>query len=201
MKTENIMNINVIANYSKLKLSLFILPLFLLLTIVLLLYGQGTLNGHNYIQIQKDAFFYINCHLGHYPNIVYNLTQLGDDCILLSFLTIFILYAPKIWETLLSVLLVSLMFSYSLKNVFSIPRPATVFDNNSFIIIGKTATGFASLPSGHSITVFSTIAVLLFAFMPEKRFFKILWIFSVVGVGIIIVFTRVGERIFLLTLL
>ena len=105
------MNTSVTTNYSKLKLSLFFLPLFLLITIVLFLYSQDSLNAHRYIQIQKDCFFFINHHLGHYPTIEYNLTQLGDASILLSFLTIFILYAPKIWESLLSASLVSLVFS------------------------------------------------------------------------------------------
>ena len=186
------MNTNVITNYSKLKLSLFFLPLFLLITIVLFLYSQDALNAYQYTQIQKDCFLFINHNLGQYPTIEYNLTQLGDASILLSFLTIFILYAPKIWESLLSASLVSLIFSTVLKNIFLVPRPSEVFDNTSFIIIGKKAVGFASLPSGHSITVFTTLTVLLFAFMPEKLKYKILWIFSIIIIGLIIVFSRVA---------
>lgn len=186
------MNTNVITNYSKLKLSLFFLPLFLLIIIVLFLYTQDALNAYQYIQIQKDCFFFINHNLGQYPNIEYNLTQLGDASILLSFLTIFILYAPKIWESLLSASLVSLIFSTVLKNLFLVPRPSEVFDNTSFVIIGKKAVGFASLPSGHSITVFTTLTVLLFAFMPEKLKYKILWVFSIIIIGLIIVFSRVA---------
>ena len=186
------MNTNVITNYSKLKLSLFFLPLFLLITIVLFLYSQDALNAYQYTQIQKDCFLFINHNLGQYPIIEYNLTQLGDASILLSFLTIFILYAPKIWESLLSASLVSLIFSTVLKNIFLVPRPSEVFDNTSFIIIGKKAVGFASLPSGHSITVFTTLTVLLFAFMPEKLKYKILWVFSIIIIGLIIVFSRVA---------
>lgn len=186
------MNASVTTNYSKLKLSLFFLPLFLLITIVLFLYSQDSLNANKYIQIQKDCFFFINHNLGQYPNIIYNLTQLGDASILLSFLTIFFLYAPKIWESLLSASIVSLLFSSVLKNLFLVPRPSEVFDNHSFVIVGKTAVGFASLPSGHSITVFTTLTVLLFAFMPQKVKYKILWVFSIVIIGLIIVFTRVG---------
>ncbi len=186
------MNENVITNYSKLKLTLFIFPSFLLITIGLFLYSQDSLNVYQYVQIQKDFFFFINHHLGQYPTIEYNLTQIGDASILLSFLTIFILYAPKMWEALLSASLVSLLFSTVLKNIFLVPRPATIFDNTTFIIIGKTAVGHASLPSGHSITVFTTLSVLLFAFMPKLLKNKILWIFSIISIGLIIVFTRVG---------
>lgn len=186
------MNANVINNYSKLKPSLFFLPIFLLSAIVLFLYSQDSLHAYKYIQLQKASFFFINYNLGQFPNIIYNITQLGDASIFLSFLSIFIVYAPKIWESLISASLVSLVFSVLLKNIFSVPRPAVVFNNNSFIIIGKTAVGHASLPSGHSITVFTTLTILLFAFMPEKLSYKILWFFFTIISGLIIAFTRVG---------
>ena len=67
-----------------------------------------------------------------------------------------------------------------------------VFDNNCFVIIGKKAVGHASLPSGHSITVFTTFTVLLFAFMPEKLPYKIVWVLFTILTGLIIAFTRVG---------
>lgn len=186
------MNTNVIANYSKLKPALFFLPFFLLAAIVFFVYSQGGLNATNYVKIQKDAFFYINHHLGQYPTITYNLTQIGDASIFLSLLTIFIIYAPKIWEALLSASLFSAIFSTLLKNLFLVPRPSEVFDHSTFVILGKTAVGFASLPSGHSITVFTTLTVLMFAFMPKVLRYKILWIFSIIAVGLCIVFTRVG---------
>lgn len=186
------MNLNVINNYSKLKPSLFSLPISLLIAIVLFLYNKDSLNTDKYIQIQKDSFFLINYNLGQFPDIIYNITQLGDASIILSFLSIFILYAPKIWESLISASLASLIFSTVLKNIFQVPRPAVVLDNNCFVIIGKTAVGYASLPSGHSITVFTTFTVLLFAFMPEKLSYKILWALFIIITGLIIAFTRVG---------
>lgn len=186
------MNEKVIANFSKLKLSLFFLPLLLLLSITLFLYSKDSLHTMQYVQIQSDCFFYINHHLGQYPIFEYNLTQLGDASIILSLLTIFILYAPKLWESLLSASLVSLLFSSILKNIFLIPRPAQIYDNSTFIIVGKKAVGFASLPSGHSITVFTTLTILLFAFMPGKLINRVLWILALVSIGLIIVFTRVA---------
>lgn len=186
------MNENVINNYSKLTPPLFFLPISLLIATAFFLYTQGSLHTDKYVQIQKDSFFFINYHLGQFPNIIYNITQLGDASIILSFLSIFILYAPKIWESLISASLISLIFSGVLKNIFQVPRPAVVFDNDSFIIIGKTAVGHASLPSGHSITVFTTLTILLFGFMPGKLTDKILWVLAVIITGLIIAFTRVG---------
>lgn len=186
------MNTTVINNYSKLKPSLFFLPIFLLIIIALFLYNHHALNAYNYVQIQKKSFFFINYNLGQFPTIEYNITQLGDASIFLSFLTIFIVYAPKIWESLISALLVSVIFSSILKPLFAVPRPPVVFDNNSFIIIGKTVVGFSSLPSGHSITLFTILTVLMFAFVPKKLNYKILWFLFTVILGLLFAFARVG---------
>lgn len=186
------MNTNIIDNYSKLKPSLFFLPLFFLIAIVLFLYNQNALSADKYIEIQKNCFFFLNSKLSQFPTILFNLTQVGDALISLSFLTIFIVYAPKIWESLLSASIVSAIFSGVLKDIFAIPRPAAAFDNNSFVIIGKTLSGHSSLPSGHSITVFTILTVLLFAFMPKKLNYKILWIIFSIIAGLILVVTRVG---------
>lgn len=192
LETKNRMNSKVIDNYSKLKLSLFFLPLFLLITIVLFLYSQNALSVDKYVQIQKNCFYFINSKLSQFPQIIYNLTQIGDALIFMSFLTLFIVYAPKIWEVLLSASLISAIFSRGLKDLFHVPRPAEAFDNTSFTIIGKALPGCSSLPSGHSITVFTILTVLLFAFMPKKLHYKILWVFLVLTIGLILVFTRVG---------
>ncbi|MDN3677116.1 phosphatase PAP2 family protein [Flavobacterium paronense] len=192
LEEKNIMNINVIANYSKLKLTLFFLPLFFLTSIVAFLYSQNALSVDKYLLIQKNCFYFINSRLSQFPNTIYNLTQVGDALIFLSFLTIFIVYAPKMWESLLSASLVSAIFSRALKDLFHVPRPAQAYDDTSFVIIGKTLPGFSSLPSGHSITVFTILTVLLFAFMPKKLRYKFLWSFLIIITGLILVFTRVG---------
>lgn len=192
LETNNIMNTNVISNYSKLKRSLFFLPIFLLLATVLFLYSEDALNIDGYVQIQRNCFFFINSKLSQFPNTIYNLTQLGDALIFLSLLSILILYVPKIWEALLSASLVSALFSNVLKNIFAVPRPAASFDNTTFTIIGKTLSGHNSLPSGHSITVFTVLTVLMFAFMPKKAFNKMVWFFILIIIGLLLVFTRVG---------
>lgn len=186
------MNVNITNNYSRLKLNLFFLPLFFLIAIALFLYSKGGLCADKYIEIQKDSFFYINSHLGQYPNIEYNLTQVGDALVFLSFLSILIIYAPKIWEALLSTLLVSIVLCCPFKSMFAVPRPAATFDNNSFFIVGKAVCGHNSCPSGHSITIFAILTVLMFGFMPKETKFKILWIFSFITIGYLFAFTRVA---------
>ncbi len=192
METKKDINKLIIGNYSKLKPSLFFSPIFLLIIIVLFLYSQNALSTDAYIKIQKESFFLINYYLGQYPNLQFNLTQLGDDLIFLSLLSISIIYAPKIWESLISSLLLSLIFSCLLKKIFAVPRPAAVFDHSSFVIVGKTLSGHTSLPSGHSITIFAILTILFYAFVSPRIGYRIFWSFLIIIIGLILVFTRVG---------
>lgn len=186
------MNKIVIKNYAKVNLSLLYLPLFLLLLILFILFQQGGLSIHSYTEFQKDGFLLINSKLSRYPDLMNNLTQFGNALIFLSFLTIFIVYAPKLWEALLSASLISIIPTNLLKALFKVPRPAATYDQDSFVIIGKTLTGSNSLPSGHSITVFTILTTLLWAFMPQKMRYKALWYSAVIVIGLILAFTRVG---------
>lgn len=186
------MNTRIVDNYSRLRVLLFFLPIILLTTIALLLYSRDALCINEYVQIQKSSFLYINHTLGQYSSLQCNLTQLGDCTIILSFLGLLIVYAPKIWESLIAGLLVSFLLTVLLKKVFAIPRPAAVFDSNSFVIIGKKLSGFNSFPSGHSITVFTVLTVLLFAFTSQRRTYKITGFLFVIIIGLLLAFTRVG---------
>ena len=186
------MKMDINPNYSKLKLSVFYLPLALIAVFVIFLFQMNALTVDSYIKVQQDWFFFLNSKLSQYPITQYNLTQMGDALIFLSILSLFIIYVPKVWGSLISASLVSLIFSNLLKRFFAVPRPAAVFDNHDFTIIGKTLTGFNSTPSGHSITVFTVLTVLLFVFMPKELKNKIVWCFSITTIGLILVFTRVG---------
>ena len=185
-------NASVIENSNKVKVSLFYIPLFLLTAIFFYLYFAGALSVERYVEIQKDIFIDVNSTLGQFPSLMLNLTQLGDALIFLSFLTLLIIYAPKFWESLISASIVSAILSKFLKVLFSVPRPAAILDNETFIIIGKKLVGHSSLPSGHSITTFTIITVLMYAFMPKKISSKVAWIILLIGLGFIIISTRVG---------
>lgn len=186
------MNNKVIDNYANLRLSLFYLPLLVLISIGFFLYFQDALNISSYTQIQKGYFLSLNSKLSQFPSTQYNFTQLGDALIFFSLLTPLIIYAPKVWEALISASLISLIFSGLLKKIFAVPRPAAVFDNNSFVIIGERLSGHNSFPSGHSITVFTTLTVLMFAFIPKGFKFKCAWCVAAVFIGLVLVLTRIG---------
>jgi membrane-associated phospholipid phosphatase len=186
------MNIDHSRNSYFIKPTDFLVPILLISVIAVFLYLNGVSTAHQYAEFQRDLFFYINATLSQFPQIIYNLTQLGDALICLSLLTIFIVYKPKIWEQLPYALIVSALLSSILKNIFSVPRPAAAFDQTHFVIIGKTLTGHNSLPSGHSITVFTILTVLLYVLMPKQKMQQWAWTLFILFVGITVVFTRVG---------
>jgi membrane-associated phospholipid phosphatase len=190
--TKETLNSAVIEKYTKLKLSLFAFPFLLLLSLVVFLYSKNALSVINYVEIQKNYFYLINAQLSQFPHLIYNLTQFGDALVFFSLLTPLLLYIPKIWEALLSGSIVSLMLSRVLKDMFSVPRPAQIYDGTSFEIVGEKLIGYSSLPSGHSITVFCTLTVLLFAFVPNKFYTKIAWTILIILLGSALSLTRVG---------
>ncbi|GJQ07020.1 hypothetical protein CAPN010_11780 [Capnocytophaga cynodegmi] len=186
------MNDYITDNYKKVSFYLLLLPIFIIGAIIGLLYSQNALNVMGYVNIQKNVFYFLNGKLSQFPILEDNLTQIGDAFIGMSLLSILIIYTPKMWEALLSASLVSLVFSKTFKEIFDIPRPATIFDNDSFNIIGETLVGYSSLPSGHSITTFTLLTVCMFAFAPKKRTYRYLWFVCLILLGLLIAFTRVG---------
>lgn len=163
------MNEVVITNFNKINPRLFLFPFFIILILVLFFLMNDAFSVQGYLAIQKDWFYDLNHYFGKYEATAFNLTQLGDASIFLSFLILLVIYAPKFWESLLSALLVSAVLCKFLKELFSIPRPAEILNKDSFIIVGRTLDGFSSLPSGHTVTVFTILTVILFAFMPKKK--------------------------------
>lgn len=194
MSDNSKLNNRVIDNFMNIKLW-FLIPPFLALFVVYLyfvFFNDGSSYTDVYVKIQKDLFFYINHKLSELPNLMFNLTQIGDVIICFALVSVFIIYAPKLWEALLTSALISLVVSAVLKKIFAVPRPAAMFDHSSFTIIGKTISGRTSLPSGHSMVTFIVITTVLIAFMPRKNTHKIFWIILMLSLGLIIAFSRVA---------
>ena len=194
MSNNSELNSSVTYSFMKIKLGLLI-PSFLFLFLIYLyfmLFNDDANFIDGYVNIQKDLFLYLNNSLSEYPNLMFNLTQFGDVIISYSLVTVFIIYAPKLWEALLTSAIISLVVSAVLKKIFAVPRPAAMFDHASFTIIGETISGKSSLPSGHSIVTFIAITTLLIAFMPQKNKYKIVWIPFMLSMGLLIAFSRVG---------
>lgn len=180
-------------NYSKIKITIFILPILTAISILLFLNYNNSLNEDSYLGLQKDWFYFLNKKLGQFPALQYNITQLGDAFILLSILTVFILYVPKFWGALVNGIIISAILSKVLKVLFSVPRPAAFLNPDTFIIVGKPLTSTtSSLPSGHSITAFTVLTIIMYSFLPKDNFKKGLWITSILTLGALVALSRVA---------
>lgn len=188
------LNSKVTENFKRVNYSSLIPPIVvLLLFYIYFIFSKGAGSYvDEYVSLQKDLFLTINAYLSKFPVLQFNLTQLGDVLIFFPLLTVFMVYSPKLWEGLITSALLSLIVSAGLKKLFHVPRPAAMFDNDTFTIIGRTLTGNTSLPSGHSIATFVVITTLLFAFMPARNRQKIIWIILMLATGLFIAFSRVG---------
>lgn len=167
-------------------------PIVVILVVLIYIYSADAFSVEAYVRLQQDWFYKWNDLLASNPNLQYNLTQLGDVIISFAWVSCLLLLAPRFWTALLNAAIFSLVVSASLKNLFGVPRPAAMLDQESFNIIGATLTGKTSLPSGHSIAIFVVITMLLYAFMPRHKMSKILWSIAVLGFGLFAAFTRVG---------
>lgn len=179
-------------SFSKTKKYTLLLPLMVLVGVFLLLLNQNALSVEGYLAIQKDGFFLLNKKLSKYSVLQYNLTQLGDAFIVLSLFSVCFIKFPKIWKSLIAASLVSLFLSKIPKKLFDIPRPAAVYPHDSFIIIGKTLQGHSSFPSGHSITIFTWIIIMLLYFAPKHHFAKMIWWIIGITIGLFIALSRVA---------
>ena len=120
----------VINNYNNIRLRLLFAPFLLLSVIVIVLLQEGAFSVEGYVEIQKDLFFYLNSKLSELSSLQFNLTQLGNPLIILPFLTVFIVYAPKLWSALFTTTIISAVISFLLKEIFDVPRPAEIIIMN-----------------------------------------------------------------------
>ena len=191
-KEANLDN-SVAINFKKVNLKSVIVPfLFLLLIFCFYVFYMEGSFINTYVTSQKTSFLELNKFLSVYPNLQYNITYLGDVLVLFPFVFIFLFMAPKLWEAILTSSLLTLITSTVLKLIFAVPRPAAMIDMESFTIVGRPNILHTSLPSGHSMTAFMIITILIYAFMPKKASNKMLWSILLLTIGLTIGFSRVA---------
>ena len=179
-------------NFSKVTLFTLIWPCAGILFIVIFLLYNGVTNPNLYGLFQKELFLYINDYLSTYPEIQLNLTQFGDALVILPFTTIFIRYSMKFWAAILNSVILLAIISQLLKWLFAVPRPAALFDQVDFNIIGDALHGSNSLPSGHAMTTSTILTVIYFAFKPLKLIQSLVWTLLFVVTLVPMVFSRVA---------
>jgi membrane-associated phospholipid phosphatase len=180
-------------NFKNVKLRLLV-GTFLLLLLFFCFFAfrfDGTFLN-TYVNTQRNLFLELNYVLSVYPNLQYNISYLGDALILFPFIFIFLFIKPKLWEAIIISSLFTLITSAILKLIFAVPRPAAMINMETFTIMGRPNILHTSLPSGHSMTAFMVISVLLYAFMPKRMSSKIIWATLLIAIGLIIGFSRVA---------
>ncbi len=180
------------ANFNRVRYWWLIPPVSVLILFSIYFFIDISTFEQRYINLNKDLFLTMNNGISLFKDFWYNITQLGDVVIVFPLLFIFLFYAPKIWEALITSSLMSLIVSFGLKEFFSVSRPAAVLSTKRFTIMGEWLTSKTSLPSGHSITASIIITTLLVAFMPSKFYGRLIWSLLFIFFGVIIVLSRVG---------
>lgn len=193
LSNESTLDYVITNNFKKVTSRLLIVPIILLfLFFAFFAFSSKNTFVNTYVESQKVMFLEFNEALSIYPKLAYNITYLGDCLVLFPFVFIFLFVAPKFWEALLTSSLFTLITSALLKFIFAVPRPAALIDMDTFTIMGRPNIMHTSLPSGHSMTAFTVVTILLFAFMPKKITHKVLWCTILISMGLIIAFSRVA---------
>lgn len=184
---------SVATNFKKVDIKSVIVPfLFLFLVLCFYVFSMEGSFIDTYVTSQTNIFLKLNKVLSVYQNLQYNITYLGDALVLFPFVFIFLFVAPKLWEAILTSSLFTLITSAVLKLIFAVPRPAAMIDMETFTIMGRPNILHTSLPSGHAMTAFMVITILLYAFMPKKVSNKMLWSILLLTIGVTIGFSRVA---------
>lgn len=155
----------------------------LILFIVVIGFGFYGINETYYTSSQVDLFLKINSLLSVGGEVWLNITALGDALLLFPILSFLIFTNTRAWAALFGAIPLSAVLSHTGKVFFSVPRPAAIIDTENFTIIGKVLSGATSLPSGHTITIFTVVSAILYIFFygDKKTKSHIIW-----GIGLIL---------------
>lgn len=133
------------------------------LTILGVVLGLITLAGSNiYIESQYDVFKFLNHNLHFTPAAWTIITDLGDAMILLPLISLTLLISLKLWVTLWVSIPIASIFCHVGKKYFEIPRPAQIINQDEINVVGDILTASNSSPSGHSITIFTVVSIIIY---------------------------------------
>lgn len=168
--------------------------IFIFAFVALLLLTEFNVTRHSYYTSQIDFFLLLNKWLSIFPSGFWlNVTYLGDAFILLPILALMIFKFPKAGLAILCSIPFAALLSYGGKYIAAIPRPAALIDNSKFVIIGDVLTGNNSLPSGHTIAIFTGIVALSVVILRSTKNLKhYILVFLLFGIAISVGVSRVA---------
>ena len=131
-------------------------------------FSGGEISRVNYWRFQVEWFTEINQTLSHLDVLFENLTQLGDALILLPIISFLIIWRPQIWAGFFGAIPLGVLLSAGGKYLAAVPRPGVVLDPTIYTAVGSMK-GFHSLPSGHTLTIFAMMAIILLVLIPTPK--------------------------------
>jgi membrane-associated phospholipid phosphatase len=142
-------------------------PIVLLVLLVTFVVLTGSRVG-DHGEIERSAFIGLNHMLNFWPREVWtNLTLLGDAGVLIALLSPLLLFRPRAWIAMICAAPLAAAVSTLGKRLLEVPRPGAVIDPTQFTHIGHVLSASDSLPSGHSITVFTAVVAVLATLLPS----------------------------------
>jgi membrane-associated phospholipid phosphatase len=181
---------NQLTKQQLIRISTFVLFTFIV-ALTITVYGSDV---SHYTNSQVSFFVKINHNLQFLPQTTWNnLTYLGDALILFPLLSFLVVKNPQALAAMFGSIPLATILSHVGKSVFSIPRPAAVIDHNQFTIIGNALTSNTSLPSGHTITIFTAVTAVLCVLLINKKMRRpYLYASIILGLALLIALSRVA---------
>ena len=145
-------------------------PVFSLLGFIgmVLWLSGGEISRASYWKTQLEWFDEISLALLPWRVLFENLTQLGDALILLPIISFLIVWRPQVWAGFFGAIPLGIVLSAGGKYLAAVPRPGVVLDPTVYTAVGGLK-GYHSLPSGHTITIFVIMTVILLVLIPTPR--------------------------------
>jgi undecaprenyl-diphosphatase len=136
-----------------------------LFTLSMVLFSGGTLNADGFVTVQGWT--------RAIPDTAWSMiTICGTGVAAFALLSPTLAWRPRWMAAAIAAAPFAATFSRVLKHLVALPRPAAVLDATHIHVIGATLR-VNSFPSGHAVTAFTLVAVLLFA--SRKPIVTALW--------------------------
>ena len=133
---------------------------------------------------QIELFVALNALLAGFPPILWmSLSLLGTGWAVFSLLFPSIILNPRLFYAVALTALIAGGFSRAIKLAVAAPRPPAILEPGSFNLLGDALHANA-MPSGHTITAFAAVTVLIATSPPARRFIFAPLFLLAVGVGL-----------------
>lgn len=152
---------NTLRSHERVRYSSLILSGFTFLFLSKIIYEEVFIRPSTYYEIQINLFIWLNHLLSDWPWFWSNITEIGNAFVFIPLVSYLLIRQPQAWAALFGAVPLSSIFSIVGKYLTAVPRPAAVLPHDQFHILGKVLASHNSFPSGHSITAFAVLTIVV----------------------------------------